>query len=373
MHVVYDVQQLPREPDACAAAPVLFNSPGTTLLVARGSSVRPVFTRLQVSADGDSSTLITLDPTPDGSLFKGQQAAADTPAAKDKSKAGKKQAAAVAAVLGADNAGDLVKQRAAAMAVDSTSAVGRKRAEPEPDTMPAAGAAVGGADSDDEDEAFEGQEEATLGQRVAALEQRQQQSGAGPSGGAAGGAAAAEGAAEGDDTMIDAAGAAAAPLGSGPIKADSLGVLLQQALRSGDKALLERCLGVSNDRVINNSVRRLVPADAALLLREAVARLQSKPARGQQLAGWVRAVLVHHTAYLMAAPGVQPVMTSLYQVGQRGNDTQHLLGLGSFCTSISPGMQICDDGFGSAFNNLNELKRVCGRSVVFLAAVAGIN
>ena len=58
-----------------------------------------------------------------------------------------------------------------------------------------------------------------------------------------------------------------------------------------------------------------MPADAALLLQEAVARLQSKPARGQQLAAWVRAVLLHHTAYLMAAPGAQLVMTSLYQVG----------------------------------------------------------
>ena len=37
--------------------------------------------------------------------------------------------------------------------------------------------------------------------------------------------------------------------------------------------------------------------------------------RGQQLAVWIRAVLLHHTAYLMAAPGVQPVLTSLYQVG----------------------------------------------------------
>ena len=287
--------------------------------MARGSSVKPVFTRLQVSAEGDSSTVISLEPSIDGSLFKAQQAAAaGTPAGKDKTKAGKKAAAAAAAaVLGADNAGDLVKQRAAAgaapMAVDgaAAAAAGKKRSEPEPDTAPPTTAA---ADSDDDD--FEGGDEATLGQRVAALEQRQQQAGAGTSGRTA--AADAGGGAEGDDAMADAAaadGAAAAPLGSGPIKADSLGVLLQQALRSGDKALLERCLGVSNDRIINNSVRRLVPADAALLLREAVARLQSKPARGQQLAGWVRAVLVHHTAYLMAAPGVQPVMTSLYQVG----------------------------------------------------------
>jgi len=59
---------------------------------------------------------------------------------------------------------------------------------------------------------------------------------------------------------------------------------MSQALRSSDKALLERCLAVTNDRVVTNTVRRLLRWMLARLLRAAVERLQSKPSRGQQLA-----------------------------------------------------------------------------------------
>ncbi len=51
---------------------------------------------------------------------------------------------------------------------------------------------------------------------------------------------------------------------------------------------------------------------------------QAKASRGAQLAAWIRAVLLHHTAYLMAAPGVQPVLAALYQVHHCLNQ-QHML------------------------------------------------
>jgi U3 small nucleolar RNA-associated protein 5 len=174
----------------------------------------------------------------------------------------------------------------------------------------------------DEEEAQQAGGEATLGQRVQQLErqqaqaqddeQQQQQQGQQPA------AAAAAAAARGD-------GGAAAELPAGPLKADSLAVLLSQALRSSDKALLERCLAVGRERVVVNTVKRLVPMDAALLLRAAVERLQSKPKRGAQLAAWIQAVLLHHTAYLMAAPAAAPLMSSLYQIIEARLSTQRQL------------------------------------------------
>lgn len=50
-------------------------------------------------------------------------------------------------------------------------------------------------------------------------------------------------------------------------------------------------------------MRRLATVDVALFLRAAVQRLQSAPARGQELHHWIRALLLQHTAYLMSAPG----------------------------------------------------------------------
>jgi U3 small nucleolar RNA-associated protein 5 len=199
-------------------------------------------------------------------------------------------------MLGPDNAGEAVQQRVSSKA-------SRKRQEPEPDAAAAAAgdAADAGALEGDDDEDMDASGEQTLGQRVASLEQQQQQQ-------QEAGLAAAGG------QQQQQSGAAAASLPPGPVKADSLSVLLSQALRSGDRALLEQCLGVANERVVANSVKRLVPLDAALLLRAAVERLQSRPARGQQMAGWIHAVLLHHTAYLMAAPGAAPVLSSLYSI-----------------------------------------------------------
>ena len=90
---------------------------------------------------------------------------------------------------------------------------------------------------------------------------------------------------------------------SGRYPTASILVCLSQALRSGDRSLLERCLNISNPRIIDNTVGRLAACDVVLFLQAVVSRLQSRPARGQELQHWIRAVLLQHTAYLMSAPG----------------------------------------------------------------------
>ncbi len=302
--------------------------------MARGSSAKPIFQRVQVSVDaaeaaaaaGTGTPTISLEPASGGALLPSSTDAAGAASTSKAALQGGKRAGAAAAanatVLGAENAGAAVRHRVAALdTADAAAAMptsSKKRAEPEPEepaVTPATPAAADGTASagfgadDEDDEAGLADGEQTLGARVAALEeqqQRQQQAGTGATAMDLDGAP--------DDEAV-AAAREALDARNAPIKADSLYVLLTQALRSGDRTLMERCLHVSNDRVISNSVARLVPMDAAALLRALVERLGSKPSRGQQLAAWVRAVLLHHTAYLMAAPGVQPIMTALYQVG----------------------------------------------------------
>ncbi len=77
---------------------------------------------------------------------------------------------------------------------------------------------------------------------------------------------------------------------------------------------VHRCLVVRNERIISNSVARLRPHHAAALLECAVERLRARARRGPELTVWIRAVLTHHTAYLMAAPGVLPILATLSQV-----------------------------------------------------------
>lgn len=279
------------------------------MVVAVGSAAKPRFERVPMGTTAVQSSKITfLQPPPstDGLIRPSAATAAATkPGAAGAADGSSGKAAAAAEVLGADNAGELVQQR--------QSKSSKKRSEPEPDgsseqqqqgeddALLANG--IDGMDTDSEQELAG---EPTLGQRVLELEHQQQQQ----QGGAVQAAAAEAGA--GDAAAAAADAGAAFP--EGPVKADSLAVLLSQALRSSDRALLERCLSVGRDRVIVNSVKRLVPMDAALLLKAAVERLQTKPSRGHKLAAWIQAVLLHHTAYLMSAPAAAPLMSSLYQI-----------------------------------------------------------
>ena len=70
---------------------------------------------------------------------------------------------------------------------------------------------------------------------------------------------------------------------------------------------------MSNDKVIKNTVRRLPAAASVQFLKALVARLQSRPARAEQLGHWARALLAHHAAYLTGAPGASGALVALYQ------------------------------------------------------------
>ena len=238
------------------------DSTGVTLVLATGSSVKPGFQQQRTEMVAQSMTEIEIVAGEDGLLLKKKMN-------KGASSSGGSSGAAAAAVVGADEGVVLARKggKRGVAALDE---------DEEMDVM-----------DDDEDDDDEGP---TFAARIASLQQ-----GGTPS-----------------TTTTAAETTIAAP--SGPLKADSLAVLLSQALQSGDKVLLERCLAVRNDDVINKTIKRLAPVDAAAFLRAAVQRLQSAPARGEQLATWIRSVLLHHTAYLCGVAGTQGTLGYLYQL-----------------------------------------------------------
>lgn len=255
------------------------------MLIARGSLARAAFERVALPVGGPA--VLTLP-----ALAESQPD--DARAACQPHRAGSQGPAA--AVHGADNAAEAVLPRPAEQ--QAGPAGSRKRSSAAAAAMdapaaisPAAGAAGG---------------EQSLGDRLRALE-------------LAGGSrlrCAPAGADDDAQGEADQHGAAhAAPSAPGPVpRADSLAVLLTQALGSGDSAMLERVLSVSDAKVVANTCARLAPELALAFLAASVARLQSTPARGSQLARWVRATLVAHAAYLSSAPGAAPLLTALYGV-----------------------------------------------------------
>ncbi|GAX81324.1 hypothetical protein CEUSTIGMA_g8755.t1 [Chlamydomonas eustigma] len=267
------------------AARLQTGADGPMLLVARGSTAKPVFEKVKIPSSAASDTeapTITLEPIAGGILLNGLSTS------KEASKVPLQHTRNDVTVLGPENLGQPIVMRVGA--TDAAVAMGSRKRGAVENMGDEAAPTASAMEEDEIADLLDG--EVPLGERVAALEQRVHPSAA-------------------QDEEAGPSGHEHQPQGSS--KTDSLAVLLTQALRSNDRALLEKCLSATNARVISNTIRRLLPTDAALFLKAAVDRVLSRPARAAQLAPWIKAVMHHHTGYLMSAPGVQAPMTALYQ------------------------------------------------------------
>ncbi|KAI8080245.1 WD40-repeat-containing domain protein [Gilbertella persicaria] len=95
--------------------------------------------------------------------------------------------------------------------------------------------------------------------------------------------------------------------------AGSLQTVLVQALHSSDVQLLEACLQHTKVDVINNTIRRLPTQYLIPLLQEVIQRFQEKPARAPALLIWIKSILLIHTAYLMTVPDLVGKLSNFYQ------------------------------------------------------------
>jgi len=98
---------------------------------------------------------------------------------------------------------------------------------------------------------------------------------------------------------------------TGAAAASSLGTLLDQALKSNDRAMLEHCLEVQDTEVIDATVRRLPVNRVLPFFHAVVKRLEKRPTRGSSLSAWLRAVLIQHAGYLAAVPDLSNHLSSL--------------------------------------------------------------
>ncbi|KAF9411819.1 WD repeat-containing protein 43 [Podila epigama] len=96
-------------------------------------------------------------------------------------------------------------------------------------------------------------------------------------------------------------------------KANSLQQMLIQALHSNDLQLLEACLMFRNETVIRNTIRRMPTAYVVPFLTQVIHKFQQKPNRGEALLEWIKAVLLVHTAYLMTVPDLIEKLSHFYQ------------------------------------------------------------
>jgi len=110
---------------------------------------------------------------------------------------------------------------------------------------------------------------------------------------------------------------------------DSLVTLVDQALQTGDDALLEQCFGCEDADVVEETSRRLPTGRIVLLLRRLVSKFEKRPSRGLLLTRWLAALLRHHTAYLVSVPDLTAQLAGLSQMlEQRLSSYSRLASLG---------------------------------------------
>lgn len=94
----------------------------------------------------------------------------------------------------------------------------------------------------------------------------------------------------------------------------SLGTVLTQSLRTNDQSLLETCLHVTDENVIQNTILRLESSLAANLLTKLAERLADRPGRYGHLLTWVQSTMIAHGGAIASQAGVSSKLRTLYQV-----------------------------------------------------------
>lgn len=99
-----------------------------------------------------------------------------------------------------------------------------------------------------------------------------------------------------------------------PPSADSVNVLLKQALRADDRALLLDCLYRQEEKVVANSVSLLNPSDVLKLLEALISMIQSRGAVLACALPWLRSLLLQHASGIMSQESSLLALNSLYQL-----------------------------------------------------------
>ncbi|KAI4324706.1 hypothetical protein MLD38_030166 [Melastoma candidum] len=97
-------------------------------------------------------------------------------------------------------------------------------------------------------------------------------------------------------------------------RADSVVVLLKQALRADDRALLLDCLYNRNEKVIANSIALLNPSDVLKLLQYLASITDSRGAVLVCALPWLRSLLLQHASAIMSQESSLTALNSLYQL-----------------------------------------------------------
>lgn len=103
--------------------------------------------------------------------------------------------------------------------------------------------------------------------------------------------------------------------------AETLSVILSQALRNNDHSLLETVLGNNDTEVIRNTIYRINAVTAVQLLERIAERIARQVHRFDQLSHWLKWVIVIHGSILTTMPGLESKVAGLHATLTKKADT----------------------------------------------------
>lgn len=143
---------------------------------------------------------------------------------------------------------------------------------------------------------------------------------------------------------------------SSPMTQASMVMLLKQALRGEDPALLQRCLAVDDQATIRATVAALSPNHVHALLSFLAPRLSALQPGGRSALSWLHATLTHHAGYIASSPSLQAVLVTMHaSVSQRMATLPSLLALNGRLSLV----------LGSISSTQHQVEGIAGPQVVY--------
>ncbi|XP_020594021.1 uncharacterized protein LOC110034099 isoform X2 [Phalaenopsis equestris] len=96
--------------------------------------------------------------------------------------------------------------------------------------------------------------------------------------------------------------------------ADSLHVLLKQAIHAQDHALLVECLSTTDGKVITNSTALLNPSDVLMLLKSLLSLIESRGSLLIHAIPWLRSLLLQHASCIASQESSFLILNSFCQL-----------------------------------------------------------
>lgn len=102
----------------------------------------------------------------------------------------------------------------------------------------------------------------------------------------------------------------------------SLAVVLSQALKNNDNSLLDNAVLINKDlEVVKNTIARLAPSLAVILLDKLAERITRKQIKLDLLYFWIKWVIVIHGSVLASIPNISNKLSSLHSILTKKADT----------------------------------------------------